>query len=102
MPEWGIGGRIIYICETDKKVKKSRVKEVLDVVDRDLGFAVTELLPKSLVYFGIAKNRIIGVFVVNSLQEANRLVHVDGIDCCTKESYPVKYVSILQDFNELG
>lgn len=78
------------MCETDKKTKKNRVREVLDVVDRDLGFAETELLPKSLVYIGIAKNQIIGVCVANPLQEANRMVQVDGVDCCTKEACPAK------------
>lgn len=48
--DWGLYGRIIYICEADSKAKKDRVKEVIDMVDRDLGFAArTELKPKTLV-----------------------------------------------------
>lgn len=50
IPEWGPNGRIIYVCEADSKAKKERVKEVLNMVDRDLGFAtLTELKPKTLV-----------------------------------------------------
>lgn len=90
VPEWGIGGRIIYVCETDKKIKKNRVKELLSVVDKDLGFSVTELQPRTLVYLGIAKNQVIGVSVVHPIQEAHRLARVDGIDCCTTAKFPAK------------
>lgn len=52
IPDWGLNGRVIYVCEADSKAKKERVKEVLDMVDRDLGFAArTELKPKTLVRF---------------------------------------------------
>lgn len=50
IPDWGLDGRIIYVCEADNKAKKERVKEVLAMVDRDLGFAARcELTPKTLV-----------------------------------------------------
>lgn len=50
IPDWGLDGRIIYVCEADGKAKKERVKEVLAMVDRDLGFAARcELKPKTLV-----------------------------------------------------
>lgn len=50
IPEWGLGGRIIFVCEADSKAKKLRIKEVLGLVDKDLGFAVqSELKPKTLV-----------------------------------------------------
>lgn len=52
LDEWGLNGRIIYVCETDSKAKKERIKEILGVVDRDLGFASRqELKPKTLVCF---------------------------------------------------
>lgn len=52
--EWNPPGRIIYVCETDGKAKKDRVKEVMAMVDRDLGFAIgTEIKPKTLVRFTI-------------------------------------------------
>lgn len=51
IPDWGLNGRVIYVCEADSKAKKERVKEILDMVDRDLGFAArTELKPKTLVH----------------------------------------------------
>ncbi|XP_055312083.1 N-acetyltransferase eco isoform X2 [Sitodiplosis mosellana] len=91
IPDWGLNGRIIYVCETDSKAKKDRAKEVLDMVDRDLGFAArTELKPKTLVYFAIAKQQIVGVCVVQPLERAHRLKHENGIDCYTTETYPVK------------
>lgn len=50
IPDWGVSGRILYVCEADSKAKKDRAKEVLNMVDRDLGFAArTELKPKTLV-----------------------------------------------------
>lgn len=52
--EWGLTGRIIYACETDSKAKKDRIKEILGLIDRDLGFAAgKELKPRTLVSFGI-------------------------------------------------
>lgn len=50
IPDWGLNGRIIFVCEKDGEAKKVRVKEILDMVDRDLGFAArTKLKEKTLV-----------------------------------------------------
>lgn len=63
--DWGLNGRIIYVCESDSKAKKDRIKEVLEMVDRDLGFAArSELKPKTLVCmmkikFSIIRNEIL-------------------------------------------
>lgn len=47
--DWLPPGRIIYVCESDSKAKKDRCKEILTMIDRDLGFATpTELKPKTL------------------------------------------------------
>lgn len=89
--EWGIGGRIIFVCETDSKAKKNRVKNLLSMVDRDLGFSMRELVPKTLIYLGIARNRIVGVLVAQPLQQAQRYVYKDGLDCCSTATYPAKY-----------
>lgn len=90
IPEWGINGRIIYVCEIDSKLKKNRIKDVLAVVDRDLGFSMSELLPKTLVYLGIARNQIVGVCVAQPLQQAHRYIHKDGLDCCSTATYPAR------------
>lgn len=118
IPDWDLDGRIIYVCEADSKAKKDRAKEVLEMVDRDLGFAArTELKPKTLVsfpflkpflcdkidvsikcpyefpfqiYFAIAKQQIVGVCVVQPLERAHRLKTENDIDCYTGETYPVK------------
>lgn len=100
--------------EKDNKAKKKRVLEILAVVDRDLGFSTQTLPPKSLVtpaillllpnhflvtktrinfpqvYMGIAKNQVIGLCVAQPLNEANRMANENGLDCCTKEAFPVK------------
>lgn len=47
-PEWGINGRIIFICEGELN-KMNRVNEVLSLVDRDLGFATLNWTPKTIV-----------------------------------------------------
>lgn len=48
--EWSIDGRIICVYETDSKAKKDRVKEILELVDRDLGITLqAKLKPKTLV-----------------------------------------------------
>lgn len=90
IPEWGINGRIIYVCEIDTKLKKNRIKDVLALVDRDLGFSMSELLPKTLVYLGIARNQIVGVCVAQPLQQAHRYIHKDGLDCCSTATYPAR------------
>lgn len=90
MPQWGLNGRIIYVCETDNKIKKNRIKDLLSVVDRDLGFSTCEMAPRSIVYLAIAKNQIIGVCVVQPLDEANRLIVENNLDCCTIATFPAK------------
>lgn len=48
--DWGLNSRIIFVCEKDGEAKIERAKEVLDMVDRDLGFAArTKLKEKTLV-----------------------------------------------------
>lgn len=50
VPEWSLDGRIICVYETDSKAKRDRVKEMLDLVERDLGIIVqAKLMPKTLV-----------------------------------------------------
>lgn len=49
VPEWGLRGRIIVVCESDSKSKKSRIKDILAIVDRDLGFSSRTFAPKTLV-----------------------------------------------------
>lgn len=113
IPEWN--GHIIYVCETDSKPKKEKVKEVLAMVDRDLGFATGVVMtPKTLVcicfslslalsvfdsvflcdrpqvYLAIVKDQIVGVCVVQPLKLAHRLKTENGIDCCTTETFDVK------------
>lgn len=112
LDEWGLNGRIIFVCETDNKAKKDRIKDILELVDRDLGFASRqELKPKTLVcfndmiafsihsinynsfykvYLAIAKQQIVGVLVAQPLESAHRLKTENGIDFTSAETYPAK------------
>lgn len=48
--EWNPPGRIICVLESDSKAKKDRVKEIVAMVDRDLGFATgAAMKPKTQV-----------------------------------------------------
>lgn len=77
IPEWDSNdyGRIICVCDTDSKVKKDRIKQILDMVDRDLGFAArTEIKEKTLVRFISCvinekkKKKFVFIFFVPSVQ----------------------------------
>lgn len=54
IPEWNPPGRIVCVLESDSKAKKDRVKEIVAMVDRDLGFATgAELRPKTQVRYDL-------------------------------------------------
>ncbi|XP_065079477.1 N-acetyltransferase eco [Ochlerotatus camptorhynchus] len=95
IPEWDITGRVLVIGMTAGKHKLQKVQEVLAVVDRELGFVEPcRLVMGSVVYLAVARGTILGICVVQPLQNANRLLTIEGtegsIDCCTMETYPAK------------
>lgn len=47
--EWGVDGRIIFVSANDNKQRKNRMKQILQMVDRDLGAVQSELTRKTLV-----------------------------------------------------
>lgn len=47
--EWGVDGRIIFVSANDNKHRKNRIKQILQMVDRDLGAVQSELTRKTLV-----------------------------------------------------
>ncbi|XP_055628317.1 N-acetyltransferase eco [Toxorhynchites rutilus septentrionalis] len=97
VPEWDVTGRIlgIPIVLAMDKHRLRKVQQVLDVVDRELGYVEPcQLTQGSVVYLAVARSMVLGACVVQPLQCANRLLTIEGIegsiDCCTTETYPVR------------
>lgn len=95
VPQWDVTGRILVVSMTEAMHKLQKVQEVLEVVDRELGYVEHCQLQKgSMVYLAVARSVILGVCVAQPLQQANRLLTIEGtqgsIDCCTMEAYPAK------------
>ncbi|XP_066998645.2 N-acetyltransferase ESCO2 [Anabrus simplex] len=87
-------GRVIIIQPNDSKRKLNKMKEVLDVVDRELGIVDPDLkhLDVSKVYLFINNKSVVGCLVAHPRSEAYKMLNVgvDDIDCCSVETYPVK------------
>lgn len=95
VPEWDVSGRVLAVTLTDGRHQLQKVQEVLAVVDRELGYVEPcQLTAGSIVYLAVARSVILGVCVAQPLQQANRLLTIEGlqgsIDCCTMETYPAR------------
>ncbi|XP_058459609.1 N-acetyltransferase eco [Malaya genurostris] len=95
VPEWDVSGRILAITIAEGKMKLQKVNDVLAVVDRELGYIEPcQLFMGSVVYMAVARSLVLGVCVAQPLQQANRLLSIEGIygsiDCCTMETFPAK------------
>lgn len=88
--------RVIVIRPGDPKVWWNKAMEILNVVDKDLGFAegVTCDPNHSMVYLYISDKSVVGCLLAIPLKKANKMVptaaETEGIDCCTAEEYAVK------------
>lgn len=89
-PEWGLGGRIITITDLSNIKRKERLMNVIDVVDKELGFTSYIFPTKFTAYLAIRKNQIAGLCLVQPLQKANKYICQNGVDCCTEEFYDAK------------
>ncbi|XP_035786414.1 N-acetyltransferase eco-like [Anopheles albimanus] len=96
-PEWDVTGRILVVEQTDSRHWHTKVHQVLEVVDTELGYATQGELPGGAwcVYLAVARSTILGICVVESLQSANRMVSIAGlhgssIDCYSSEYYPAR------------
>lgn len=47
--EWGHKGRIIWVNKMDVKARVTRITEILEIINNDLGFANVELRENSIV-----------------------------------------------------
>lgn len=100
MPEWGLDGRILCVSGRDRKSWLNRMKQILEVVDEDLGFDGVPLPERNIVgesriflsivcdfhflfvhqvYLAIAKQQVIGVCVVEPQKKAHRLINQNGM-----------------------
>ncbi|XP_034483378.1 N-acetyltransferase eco [Drosophila innubila] len=86
-PEWGADGRIIRINEHAPAARLQRLTELVQVVDKELGFS-SYIVPKTFVaYFAVRKQQIVGLCLVQPLTRANRFIQVDGIDYFSEETF---------------
>ncbi|XP_055596332.1 N-acetyltransferase eco-like [Uranotaenia lowii] len=95
VPEWDVSGRILAVTMAETRQKLQKIQEILSVVDRELGYVEpTQLVMGSVVYLAVARSIVLGICVIQPLQQANRLLTIEGIegsiDCCTMETYPTK------------
>ncbi|GJQ78311.1 putative N-acetyltransferase [Trypoxylus dichotomus] len=84
--------RIVKISPGDSKLWWKKAKDLVEVVNRDLGYFELELNIDSSVIFLYIKNKtIVGCLIAEPKSEAYKmLTSFDSIDVCSKESYPIK------------
>lgn len=88
--EWGADGRILRLNENSHLKRLERLRDVLKLVDKELGF-YSYIMPSVFVaYLAIRQNQIAGVCLVEPLDKAHRYVKENGVDCCTVEPYEAK------------
>ncbi|GLH06785.1 N-acetyltransferase eco [Gryllus bimaculatus] len=88
------GERIIVIYPDDPKAWVNKAKDVLNVIDKEMGFVDGSLMEigSNKVYLYVLKNRIVGVLAAEPKREAYRMINtgIDGPDCCSEETYSVQ------------
>ncbi|XP_017128641.1 N-acetyltransferase eco [Drosophila elegans] len=87
-PEWASDGRIIRINERAPPARLERLRDLIGVVDKELGYS-SYIVPKIFVAFlAVRKQQIVGFCLVQPLSQAHRFIQVDGVDYFSEESYP--------------
>lgn len=66
------------------------MKKILEIVDKELGITTTDLDPHAMIYLAIAMNKVAGICVAQPLEQANRYIRENGVDCFSPEFYPVQ------------
>nr|CAD7265992.1 unnamed protein product [Timema shepardi] len=88
--EYG-NGRVVLITPNDSKVWCKKAADVVEVADKDLGYAESGLnISNSKVYLYIEDRQVVGCLVAEHVTEAHRLLSSTGLDTCSEEVYPVK------------
>lgn len=89
-PEWASDGRIIRINERAPTARLDRLRDLIGVVDKELGYS-SYIVPKIFVAFiAVRKQQIVGFCLVQPLSQAHRFIQVDGTDYFSEESYPAR------------
>ncbi|KAH8317208.1 hypothetical protein KR074_002453 [Drosophila pseudoananassae] len=89
-PEWSSDARIIRINENAPLARLDRLKELIGVVDKELGYS-SYIVPKVFVAFlAVRKQQIVGFCLVQPLSQAHRFIQVDGTDYFSEETYEAK------------
>ncbi|EFA06803.2 N-acetyltransferase ESCO2 [Tribolium castaneum] len=86
-------GKVIQIVPGDSKIWWKKVKEVMEVINRDLGYFDIEFnTANSQIFFYVKSKVIIGALVAEVKTTGHKLLttHQDQVDLCSEESYPVK------------
>jgi len=85
-PEWASDGRIIRINERAPAARLERLRDLIGVVDKELGYS-SYIVPKIFVAFmAVRKQQIVGFCLVQPLSQAHRFIQVDGTDYFTHAS----------------
>nr|CAD7444017.1 unnamed protein product [Timema bartmani] len=88
--EYG-NGRVVLITPNDSKVWCKKAADVVEVADKDLGYAESGLnISNSKVYLYVEDRQVVGCLVAEHVTKAHRLLDFTGLDTCSKETYPVK------------
>ncbi|ALC43774.1 eco [Drosophila busckii] len=86
-PDWAPDGRIIRITERAPAARLQRLKELVIVVDKELGYS-SYIVPSTFVaYFAVRKQQIVGLCLVQPLAQAYRFIQVDGTDYFSEETF---------------
>ncbi|XP_068896401.1 uncharacterized protein eco isoform X2 [Tenebrio molitor] len=88
-----LDGKIIQIIPNDSKIWWKKVKEVMERINRDLGFFDVEFnTANSQIFFYIKSKMIVGALVAEAKAVAHKLLttHQDQVDLCSEEAYPIK------------
>ncbi|EDV96141.1 N-acetyltransferase eco [Drosophila grimshawi] len=86
-PDWAADGRIVRLNELAPAARLQRLRDLIGVVDKELGYS-SYIVPKTFVaYFAVRKQQIVGVCLVQPLERAHRFIQVDGTDYFSEETF---------------
>lgn len=89
-PDWATDGRIIRISNNSHIKRIERLKEILNIVDKELGFSSYTIPRLFVAYLAVRKCQIVGLCLVQPLEKAHKYLYVNNLDCCTDEEFEAK------------
>ncbi|XP_047001645.1 N-acetyltransferase eco-like [Schistocerca americana] len=86
-------GRVIVVYPDDNKMWLKKVKAVMEVANRETGYldvsCTHKYLENSKVYMFVNQKSVLGILVAEPKKEAYKMISIEGVDCCSAETYPV-------------